>query len=539
MKGVCNIKVVNEDGTIAQDVTDENMVTDYLEKLINPNYFILKEIFGSREMMAFDVSFYPLIDKVIGGVFLFGENVPENEKCEFPTYSLVGHASSVHPYSLSTCGMFNINESEEIKDAEGNFKGYKFVWDFATDRANGTIKCVSLTTGHAGQKGYAKSIDSKVSNSFYFSSLYKSGAYPNTRHVPNIFETRTGNYLLSRDDTHASSYGVYIDYFSKDCRLGSLKDNTNVMIGNLEKDVFIYVTAMTKRSITLANFKVGHTQSLSDDYYYLTPRSKKSFEKTINFDRDVFPDITSSISVDCKDIIGKVYTDNQYIYITGVETHGCYVYVVDSKTFEIIDTKVANDENITFNISSDYYGDKNFSGCAYYKGNFYASIFYDAKDGTTYPYRLGLAKMNASNLRDYEIIQDMTTGKFKSLGDIRNIENGTSYSVVNDVLFIAMCSPSKSSDANSVESISIKDDKIIMHGSGFIPINTVDLEFPYCVVKRIENYGSNYFRNYAYFGYGICTHGLITIDNLSTPIIKNSTQTMKITYEITEVDETA
>lgn len=529
MKGVCNIKVVNEDGTIAQDVTDENMVTDYLEKLINPNYFILKEIFGYREMVAFDVSFYPLIDKVIGGVFLFGENVPENEKCEFPTYSLVGHASSVHPYSLPTCGMFNINESEEIKDSEGNFKGYKFVWDFATDRANGTIKCVSLTTGHGGQKGYAKSIDSKVSNSLYFSSLEKIGTSSNLRYTPNIFETRTGNYLLSRDNTYAS-YGIYVEYMSKFCRFKDVGSDNKVMIANLEKDVFVYVTAMTKNSITLANYVVDHTQSLSDDSYYSSPRSKKSFEKTINFDHDVFSKISSNTLIDTEMVTSKVYTDDRYIYITGTEVHGCYVYVVDSKTFEIIDAKVANDENIKFNVPSK------FNGCAYFKEKFYAMIFYDTKDGTTYPYRLGLAKMNANNLNDYEIIQNLSTSKFSStISSTYNVSNGIAFSVVNEMLFINMCNPSEFDDA---ESISIKDDKVLLHGSGFIPINTVDLEFPYCVVKGIENKGEKYLYDYAYFGYGICTHGLITIDNLSTPITKNSTQTMKITYEITEVDET-
>lgn len=44
--------------------------------------------------------------------------------------------------SDSTVGTYNENESGIIE----NGKGYRHVWDFGTDKSNGEISCICLTT---------------------------------------------------------------------------------------------------------------------------------------------------------------------------------------------------------------------------------------------------------------------------------------------------------------------------------------------------------------------------------------------------------
>lgn len=519
MKGVCNIKVVNEDGTIAQDVTDENMVTDYLEKLINPDYRTISALFGSDNVLPYDCALYPLIDKTIGGIFLFGENIPEETICKLPTAPLVGHASSVHPYSLPTCGMFNVNESEEIKDAHGNFIGYKFVWDFSTDRANGTIKCVSLTTGQGGQKGYAQAIDGKLSNSMFFSPL---GPYPSTStasvttyYTPNICETRTQNYMFDKDNRLSGHEIKYGPYGGKTTRYGS---SSMKLIGNLEKDFLVYVSGMTKNSITFTRFKIKTSLGLSDRYYTVRERMQQDLENTIIFDRDVF----TSYDIGERLVGLKIYTDDKYIYVSSTTAHEVFIYKINPSTLQIIETINDTFDDLTFAVAN-----QRSPGCVLFEGYYYAMILKDTKDGTSYPCKLYMARINSKDKNDYELLFELW--KYSSLSSISSIAS-VGYSIYGDILFIVMLGDNGYMNG----SVSIKNNKIIHYGNTSIPIFSANLDFPYCILKQCDYaVGINDF-----YGYGICTHGLITIDNLSTPIIKNSTQTMKITYEITEVDET-
>lgn len=518
MKGVCNIKVVNEDGTIAQDVTDENMVTDYLEKLINPDYRTISAIFGADNVLPYDWALYPLLDKTIGGVFLFGENIPEDVVCKLPTAPLVGHASSVHPYSLATCGMFNVNESVEIKDADGNFIGYKFVWDFSTDRANGTIKCVSLTTGQGGQKGFSKALDGKVYNSMFFTPIVFSvsgGAAVNKFRTPNICETRTQNYMFlvdNRISQHSIEYGAP---FATMYRYAS---SSMKLVGNIEKDVLIYVKEMTKNSITFTRLKIKTCLGLSDHLYSMSGRTQVDSENTIVFDREIF----TAYDVKEKLIGSKIYTDDRYIYVSAVSKHEVFIYKIDPHTLQIIENIHDTFDEITF-----VEAEQKSPGCVLFEDNYYTLIKKDTKDGTAYPYKTYIARINFYDKKDYEFLFELWSDTYSSSSSTAPV----SFSIYEDILFIAMTYE----NINVKHSISIKNHKIIHYGNTEIPIYSANLEFPYCILKEFDYVSSIE----DLYGYGICTHGLITIDNLSTPIIKNSTQTMKITYEITEVDETA
>ncbi|MFR0870098.1 MAG: hypothetical protein ACLSG5_01235 [Oscillospiraceae bacterium] len=61
----------------------------------------------------------------------------------------IGHAGIANTNTDTSIGTYNANESGRIE----NGKGYRHVWDFASDKANGEISCICLTTKDGGTNG--------------------------------------------------------------------------------------------------------------------------------------------------------------------------------------------------------------------------------------------------------------------------------------------------------------------------------------------------------------------------------------------------
>lgn len=512
LKGVCSIELRDSDGNIVQKTEDENMVTNYLSNLVNPNIEVLKNVFDKEMSIDFQDALYPLIDKVIGGVLLFGDTIEENADFKIPYAPLVGHASSIYAYNIPTRGAFNQNESTTITNANGKILGYKYVWDFATEKANGTIKCAALTTGKFGDKGYLEGNDKIHKYMFACPVNRRSNVELDAL---NVFKTTTGNCLYSSESISGKSY-VYLYYydFNNYHRLVA-GDNSKFLIGNFDEGDYIYATSMTNNSLTLAHYAVNYSLGLADKRTTMEDRLKKISEKVISFDRNVFS-ISGSVLNSSEMAIGKIYTDESYIYVTGAEKNSIYLYKVDPKTFDILESKFENLDipNIVTKSVNGY-----AQGCAYYDGYYYIPQLWDSEENGNYRYKLRILAVNSENVSEYQSICTLysTDRNYNSIAPLV-------YSVYDKLLFISY-------SINNA-AVSIYKNKYIQQFAGPIPLSFKDFKFPHCFVK-----GNGSYTTYSY-GYGVCTHGLITIDNLSTPIIKNSTQTMKITYEITEVDET-
>lgn len=159
LKGVCEIELKDENGNIVKKTRDKNMLTNALSRLINPDTYMLNLLYATNiYMYEFYNTKLPILDKLIGGILLF--NQTQDEKADNVTYSaddVIG-SGSVMTKIISDdnrIGTFNKEESSIIKDSNGNDIGIKFVWDFATNQCNGTIRSVSLTSGLSGEFLYS------------------------------------------------------------------------------------------------------------------------------------------------------------------------------------------------------------------------------------------------------------------------------------------------------------------------------------------------------------------------------------------------
>ena len=140
MKGKTIIELTDVKTKKKEVLKDDNLVTDVFEKILtlNPN--------GLLTNINKD-TFYPIVEKIVGGILLFKDKITEDKNTSFVTTSneCIGYAGQVEGVQENPLqGSFNKQESKATSN------GYKFVWDFGTSKANGKISSVCLTNAKAG-----------------------------------------------------------------------------------------------------------------------------------------------------------------------------------------------------------------------------------------------------------------------------------------------------------------------------------------------------------------------------------------------------
>ena len=147
LKGTATIELTNADGS-KETYKHDNMITNAVNDLC----------MSQRGEMA---TILKIVDNgdsyaqaLFGGLLLFDETLNSDPADYFlPTVKCTGYASQDAYAGLDTCrGSFNASEGG--LQADGS---YKFVWDFSTSQANGTIKSLALCPNMMGQIGLTNS----------------------------------------------------------------------------------------------------------------------------------------------------------------------------------------------------------------------------------------------------------------------------------------------------------------------------------------------------------------------------------------------
>ena len=127
---------------------DTNMVTEAVADVLNTNIMGIlcnntsfNGAYGEDWML-------PLMKNIMGGVLLYQNELAEREDNIYAPLDnpLIGYASDDANNTQDVRrGSRNLTESKRVDG------GYRFVWDFATSQANGTISAVCLTNTLAGR----------------------------------------------------------------------------------------------------------------------------------------------------------------------------------------------------------------------------------------------------------------------------------------------------------------------------------------------------------------------------------------------------
>lgn len=145
LKGHAVIELTDVNTGEVERVEHDNLITNGAQKLLD--HFI--SAYGRSANSAI----LPIEERLLCGIYLFDDTLTESaDNVLLPDVAntkLTGYAgNATSDGNDNKRGDFNSAESEALVN------GYKFVWDFGTDDANGTIASLALTNYIGGFHGY-------------------------------------------------------------------------------------------------------------------------------------------------------------------------------------------------------------------------------------------------------------------------------------------------------------------------------------------------------------------------------------------------
>lgn len=158
LKGHTKIELINEDGS-KKTVEHDNMITTAVDHFLKSYRGELPPILK----MSNNGDSYA--KNLFGGIMLFDDTLSSNADEYFiPSTKITGYASQ-DAYAGLDVARGSFNESESGLQDDGS---YKFVWDFTTAQANGKIQSLGLCPNIMGQIGASDSIQTSEMKTFSF-----------------------------------------------------------------------------------------------------------------------------------------------------------------------------------------------------------------------------------------------------------------------------------------------------------------------------------------------------------------------------------
>lgn len=296
IKGKATLQVIDKNGKIIKEVSQENTITNAYKNLLSMNGFNVPLCLYKSKPNPF-YSYTPLYENLFGGILLFSSqkdtsnlnDVIANQD-DFKSY--IGSAGGTFSGESVYRGTLNKDESYETES------GYVFTWDFGTDRTNldgKTINRICLTSRIGGNAGLAKDLNDTTKTSifdgFCKGSLTDSNVglfsgFDTTNYlIPYVSQLYDGYYLCNTKEdefvTVKRSSDVKYTYTFKRFKIKKelgLLDKINSYVTNtsvyqsideldfVEKIEEVEITSSTKKSYSREDYIVVHDEDPTNVY---------------------------------------------------------------------------------------------------------------------------------------------------------------------------------------------------------------------------------------------------------------------------------
>ncbi len=444
-------------GKLIKQVVDKNLVTNLYKNMLE-DFFKLPQL-SSCYMNNVSPLVNNTISEFFGGLLLLDSQQPEDpDEPYLSNGDIIGHAYDTTADTSPYIGTLNQAESGEIVNV-----GYRWVWDFATDRANGSIRCVCLTNPQFGK--FAKS-------SIIWSTGNGSGNY--------IWPTISG---FRTDWAGIGSYGDVGDY--------------NLMTGNNDD----YLIGGVTGKLYFQRNSSGTVEIHVIDHNHLSSISYN--ESAFAASRALY-----TLQLDANDQIFFGYIGGVlYALFYDDSAATWYLRIYDIADFSTVISSVALDTSTISLRVKDWAVFQGYLWCA------------DTTNDKIHKYNMSTGSLIESV--DVPMLAANTYVAFRNMshkcGIISTVHDTGSY----DTLAFAMFNGDIYNALACV--MSIYDDYCDHMVASKLTENGE--------VLYIKHEGSTSHRYYQNIILNPFT--LATINNLATPVVKDNTQTMKVTYEIT------
>lgn len=494
MKGIAKIQLFDAvSGKLVSERVEENIVTQAAERLLTLP--LRKEFAGSFHSNAAVNATYlnrmlPMATELFGGVLLFKDQIEATETTFFPPKNAVpvGHAGSPYSGESPYKGTYNSSESSVITDTSGNPVGYRHVWDFATDKANGTIGCICLTSVGGGEVGWNGYIDNTSSHFNVFSIAYNGG-------ISSLAVGASADKLFRATVTSAStSSGATFNsapasFPSNEIKAIYMKESTG--------EVW-YVCRKTSPN-NVALFKVKFPRNFDIKLNTVLPTT--SFETTYLYTGSSPVPVSSTY----------FYEGNIHAVVATSETS------ITHTTFNL-DGDIVSSKVVSFFVPLFAYGETASAPLFFYDGFYYCYL----KKSEATPNTIGKFDESGALVSTYSLPPSWP-------------EQGYRISFSSALKCPIAVSTSYNSFYRGNQAFVFYGSRIIpcfvqqMSSSGIIPFAIEELDGDVgegCSYVSTSDNGSRLLSICMYPAY------LATINNLASPVTKTSAMTMKLVYEL-------
>ena len=186
LKGKTTIELTDVNSGKVEVIEDTNMITNALQEFMR-GY----GMWGSNVLLDEELRKSSLWVNLLGGLLLFDTELEENADNTFMPagVKMVGNGSKDVSNSgvVTELGSYNITESGVQPDGS-----IKFVYDFSTSQANGTIKSVCLTSRVGGYEGVGNKENCYINNDYPWDYMYEK----NVCYFGSMFRTGSLNAIM-------------------------------------------------------------------------------------------------------------------------------------------------------------------------------------------------------------------------------------------------------------------------------------------------------------------------------------------------------
>ena len=166
LKGKTTFELTDVNTGEVEVIEDSNMITNGLQEFLTTYGYFGCDVLSNDKMGASS-----LWVNALGGLFLFDSRLDENVENTFMPagVKMIGNGSKDVANSGVVTELGSYNATESGLQSDGSIK---FVYDFSTQQANGTIACVCLTSKLGGYIGMGS--ENRYYNASYNLKAYKS-----------------------------------------------------------------------------------------------------------------------------------------------------------------------------------------------------------------------------------------------------------------------------------------------------------------------------------------------------------------------------
>ena len=468
IKGKTKIELTDVHTGEVEVIEQENMITNALQYIFNPLGYIKT---GSNMYGSDYVNYYATLT---GGLLLLNKTVEEDADNIFLDTSV----------GLTGCAVFNQQNTSD-QTLRGNYNAteteidvvnrtIKYVYDFDTAEANGTIACVALTHAYGGYSNRGCE-EEPVRDTYPFFMNIGSGAIK-----------------LSSSSAGISAYDRTLSYttYGANYKWIFLIDAT--------KDMVYYFSIDSTTSITIRGYRANiNTVSLFD-----TPSTGRTllFEKTITF----------STAISQQYFSYNYDEESEKLYVVSTASTN----VSSGGTFSITEIDVANDYAVTQYSMTNQTGvtirmcyDRDCTMC--YDGYIYMMPY-----ASTY----NIYRQEIGNSANVQKIDTAVRQSWPAYAKDKRLYYGmaTSYSA-SVALYVV---------ETDTFTLKYPETKYLYDTvkRQFVPVKGVPMTY---FMSCGTSDGT----------FGMRTDYLATINNLDSAVVKTADKTMKVTYTLSEVTE--